>query len=168
MKIVYMVNVMRKKIILLSSLVCLLILFLGCNEPKDPPIEYDGAYTVTEFSKLIPEECFESSSVDYCELFDCMVDSCYCDEINYDSPILATGNKNSWVIIHDENEAFFTVQNYFESPPAVESGEIPRIEVVNVVKLNDLFYNVFFTFNGIEQNVVVAVDGAIIRTVCGV
>lgn len=102
----------------------------------------------------IPQNCLEFRE-DICGLFSCMVNFCWCQE----SPeaILKWGK----IIISNEEEASSYVQQYLDD---IKS----EYKVEKVLKLNNIFYNVFLNNNGNEEVYTLAVDGTIIKTVCGV
>ena len=137
----------------LIILVFLVIVFSGCTEPQEPNF-FKGIKTAP-----IPESCVEYNE-NVCGLFDCMVDSCWCEE----SPDAITSS-NGNTIITSEEEAMEQIQNHIFTP----YNTMPKgIVVERAVKLNPVFYNVFVDNQGDEEVYTVAADGTIIKTVCGV
>lgn len=114
----------------------------------------------------IPGNCLEYRE-DICELFDCMVDMCWCDDSSPDLPIIY---EKEGVAIQNEEEAMAFVNEYLNERLSGKSGSSPEyIEVKRAVELNNIFYNVFAEEDtGNEIVYTVAVDGTIIKTICGV
>jgi len=106
----------------------------------------------------IPSECLKFKN-NVCDLFDCMVDKCWCDEANIPSPILLEG-KN---IISNEEEAMQAARQY------VQDKNLGYSEVKMAVRLNNVFFNVFaYNSANEEMTFTVASDGTILKTICGV
>ena len=113
-------------------------------------------------------KCLEYKD-DTCGLFDCMVDRCWCDDSSPDLPILY----ETQTIITDEQGAIDVVNSYIAK---LKYGELetdiknPKIlEVTWAVQLNNIFYNVFVEDGeGSETIFTVAIDGTIMKTICGV
>lgn len=101
----------------------------------------------------IPDKCVQFK-YDICGLFDCMVDMCWCDDSSPELPVLYEGNS----VISDEEDAVNLVKEFAADK-----------EVKRAVKLNSVFYNVFAEDeNSNEEVYTIAVDGTIIKTICGV
>ena len=96
---------------------------------------------------------------DVCGLFDCMVDMCWCDDSSPDLPILY---EKEGISIANENEAVSYVQKFVDD-------NNPTYTVKRAVKLNNVFFNVFAENEAYDELVyTVAVDGTIMKTICGV
>lgn len=139
-----------KKIILILTL----LFIVGCSgnlgEDDLSASWYKG---VTDAE--IPGVCLDSQD-DVCTLFDCMVDLCWCDDSGPDLPILYEGES---IEILTEEEAVSYVQKFV--------GE--EFTVTRVVKLNDIFFNIFAEDgSGEETTYTLAVDGTIMTTICGI
>jgi len=105
---------------------------------------------------LVPDECMEVKD-DVCDLYDCMTPNCWCEQ-SPDS-ILVEGDE---LVIGNEKDAMKDVQEYLNS---INS----EYEVKRAVELNPVFYNVFAENDSGEEKVfTIAVDGTIIKTLCGV
>lgn len=156
---------MKKIIVILS-----LLFIVGCSgNLGEDDLSYNWYKGITDAE--IPGACLDDRN-DVCGLFDCMVDLCWCDDSSPDLPILYEENG---VIIANEEEAVNYVSEYLEEErlKGREEGEvygkIYMIEAKRAVKLNDIFYNVFAEDDKMEEIVyTVAVDGTIIKTICGV
>jgi hypothetical protein len=140
--------------VVIVLVVVLLFVFL----PKD---QDNGTNLYKEIpGAVIPGQCMDFKT-DVCGLFECAVDSCWCEE----SPkkILKVGNTE----LKTEDEAAEYVSNYLKEFGSEHKG-------IKAVKLNDLFYNVFVQYYNEEYQFMdevvytVAVDGTIISTQCGV
>ena len=129
-----------RKLILILFCTCLFFL-AGCDGNDDLKL-YKGIPTAE-----IPGECLAYTD-DICGLFDCMVDLCWCDAM----PEIYESNQ----LIENDQDAMNVVSEY--------SGH----DATKAVKLNDIFYNVFIEDNGDEIVYTIAVDGTIIKTLCGV
>ena len=104
---------------------------------------------------------------DVCGLFDCMVDSCWCKESG-SSPILF-----ETYISFDNKQGVKDVVNVYiaeliNGSDEFISEEAKKMSITKVVKLNDVFYNVFVDKDGEEIVYTVSSDGQIIKTICGV
>jgi len=116
-------------------------------------------------------ECKEYE-YDVCGLFDCLIDQCWCDDSSYELPILY---EPANIIITNDDGAISIVQKYLDEQIGKSYEEdtlyakINLIKVKSASKLNSVFYNVFAEdSNGDELVYTVAVDGTIIKTICGV
>lgn len=104
---------------------------------------------------------------DVCDLFECMVDQCWCDDSGTKSPILL----ETYVEVNNEQDAKDAIYAYIaelmygEDTLLAEKGS--NMEVKNAVKINDIFYNVFIDREGEEIVYTVSKDGQILMTVCG-
>lgn len=109
----------------------------------------------------IPIECsFDQDNV--CELFECMVDLCWCDDLTPE-PILKEGTTE----IYSEEEAVSYVEESLSELNEITGSNV--IKVNSAVKLNGVFYNVFCEDENEDEVVyTLAVDGTIIKTTCGV
>ena len=132
-----------KTMIILITILSLIIL-VGC----DGNVSLYKGITDAE----IPDDCINFKE-DVCELFDCMVDRCWCkegpDQILYEQ---------EGISITSEEEAISYVQKYVDK----------SYTVTRAFELNDIFYNVFADDAGNEVVYTVAVDGTIIKTICGI
>ena len=146
---------MKNKIISLGLFISLIFLF-GCIIGPNPPdnLYYYKGINVPKDS--IPDKCWDK--VD-CEMFDCMVDSCWCKEMFPEGGILY----ESKVSVLDENSAKSIVMQYLDS----KSINYDK-NSVKAVKLNALFYNVFYDVDGSEDVLTISIDGVIMKTECGV
>jgi hypothetical protein len=106
----------------------------------------------------IPAGC-EEFREDVCGMFECTVEACWCDDARADSAILFECTQT----VQNAEEAIAVVKEYLNWDPN-QTGSFDK-----AVKLNNIFYNVFFTTcEGEERVYTVAADGTIIKTVCGV
>jgi len=149
-----------KNIITCSVLAVLLFVLAGCGS--------DNSYLYKDIADaVVPDECAEYKD-DTCSLFDCMIDSCWCDDSSPDLPILY----ETLIAFNNEQGAIDAVNVYkaeliYNGPN--DMFETPENwDVQSAVKLNDIFYNVFVDNNEEELVFTVAVDGTIIKTICGV
>jgi len=137
------------------TLICFLFLFIvGCgkNMGDDDLSRYKGIAWAE-----LPNNCIEHNN-DVCALFDCMVDRCWCDDSSPELPVLYEGSKS----LQTNDEAVTHVQEYID---ANNLGQI----VKRGVELNSIFFNVFAEDEeGNEITYTIAVDGTIIKTICGV
>lgn len=100
-----------------------------------------------------PEACSDFSD-DVCGLFDCMVPNCWCDDF---MPVLYEGSS-----VNGEAEVTNLINEYLLSEE-LDYG------IVNIIELNEEFYNVFVTDeSGDEIVYTVHISGTIISTICGV
>jgi len=116
----------------------------------------------------IPEECQKYEN-DVCELFDCMVDMCWCDDSSPESPILY----ETYIKVNNEKEAKDAVYAYIAElmygDDLLLAEKSKNMKVVDAIKLNECFYNVFVVDEEENETVyVVSVNGEIIKTICGV
>jgi hypothetical protein len=119
------------------------------NQGNDDLRLYKGIPTAE-----IPDKCIEFGS-DTCTLFSCMVEQCWCFP---DNTILY----NKVTTIENEDQSISLVEEYLASNDL-------NYDVQRSVKLNNIFYNVFaYDVDNNEEFFTVAVDGTIIKTVCGV
>ncbi|MFH1588571.1 MAG: hypothetical protein ABIA76_04510 [Candidatus Diapherotrites archaeon] len=139
-----------KKIIVLLVLG---IFLFGCNGKPDTKDEV--LYKGIAFAS-VPENCVEKKD-DVCGLFACMVDLCWCKQ--GPDMIVLEGS----TALGSEGE----VKEYFEDKRDEITGT-SQLEVTKAVKLNSVFWNVFFETENSEQVLTVAADGTVIQTVCGV
>lgn len=111
---------------------------------------------------VIPDECIEFKD-DVCALYECMVEDCWCDDFTSPSSILY---EPSDVTITNEVDAINIVEVFIQE----NATEYSQYETItNAVKLNDVFYNVFAeNTNSEEISFIVAADGVILKTTCGV
>jgi hypothetical protein len=104
----------------------------------------------------IPAEC--QSISDVCELYDCMVNQCWCDKSNPKGAILYEKE----ITLKTNKDAEEYVQTYLDEKAIGET-------VTNAVELNKIFFNVFAEDSSGDENVyTVSFDGAIFKTQCGV
>jgi len=107
----------------------------------------------------IPEQCLEYRG-DVCELFSCMVEQCWCDDSSNKSPIIYEPKD---VMIQNEEEAINLVEEF------LEKSDFVGYKVTSVVKLNNIFFNVFIEDARHNEIIfTVVVDGLILKTICGV
>ncbi len=116
---------------------------------------------------VIPTEC-QPFQDDICSLFECMVESCWCNNSSPESPVLY----ETYIAVNDEQGAKDAVYAYiaelmYGSDKSV-SEEAKKMKINNVVKLNAVFYNVFVDKEGEEIVYTVGKDGQILVTVCGI
>jgi hypothetical protein len=145
-------------------IVFLFIFISGCaGDVSNSDLWYKGITNAN-----VPDTCL-SYKEDVCGLFDCMVQSCWCDESSPELPILY----ETHIEIMDEQGAVDAVNAYLaELVYGGISTEVEKPEdmtVIRAVKLNTVFYNVFVEDDlGREMTYTVAVDGTILKTICGV
>ena len=146
-----------KKIVFI--LILIVVFICGCTSNHDQ--NDDNLYKGIA-SAEIPEHCIEFKD-DICGLFDCMVDTCWCDDAHYPSPVLY---EPTGIDITNEEDAMNIVKDYLE----LNNSEYKEYsDVKRAVKLNSVFYNVFAEdADEDEMTFVVAVDGTILKTICGV
>ncbi|MFH1317179.1 MAG: hypothetical protein ABII01_06670 [Candidatus Woesearchaeota archaeon] len=154
-----------KKQILFGFLIMVLLFASSCEWLGKEDLAFYKGIESAQF----PVSCKEYE-YDVCGLFDCMVDLCWCEE----SPdrILYEGEG---IIIASEEEAISIVQTYLDEQigkgyeEGTLYGKVQGIKVKSVSKLNNVFYNVFAEeSHGNEIVYTVAVDGTIMKTICGV
>jgi hypothetical protein len=139
------------KLRLIISFVALLVLLSSCvsNQGKDDLRLFEGIP-----SAVIPGACLEYRN-DACQLFSCMVDSCWC----YDSPGMLLFKASG--IVNSNQDAINAAAEYL--------GEQSAYRVRRAVKLNSVFFNVFaYNADNDEKVLTVAADGTVLKTVCGV
>jgi hypothetical protein len=97
---------------------------------------------------------------DTCALFACSVENCWCDDTSPDGAILLEGTG----VVASTGDATNVVTEYL-----TDQGTIGEHDVVNTVKLNEYFYNVFVENENSEEVVfTVSHTGAILKALCGV
>jgi len=138
----------------------ILLLLFGCvsdNQGQDNLYNYKG---VTIGRDNIPSKCWEKED---CAMFSCMVSQCWCmpAEVSGQPTDGIVGNAGKHITTEqDAKVAVATLLN---------SKNIQYNKILNVAKLNELFYNVFYEDElGNEQVLTVAVDGTMMVTACGV
>lgn len=134
--------------------ILILFLFLGCLGPDPPDNLYDYK-GVTVNRDAIPEECWD---LEDCEMYDCMVDLCWCKE----SPdqIVHTSD----IVIYGEEDVQLVVEEYLN-----ENSMLYTEDSFQVSQINEIFYGVFYEdLDGNEESLTVAVDGSVMETICGV
>ena len=137
----------------------LMIICLSCGCIIDDE-NNDVLYKDIE-SAEIPSSCVEHKD-NVCALFDCMVENCWCDTANYPSPILY---EPMGIIISNEQDAIDNVNTFINQNVTKYEG----YSITKAVKLNNVFYNVFAeNSTNDEISFTVAVDGIILKTLCGV
>lgn len=133
-----------------------LVLLFGClggdNQGQDNLYSYKD---VTVAKDDIPETC---EGLEDCAMFECMVDQCWCKPNILETDYLYKKDTT----ISSEEEAKALVKSFLD-----EKG-FPYDSITNAVKLNGIFYNVFYEVDGSELVLTVSADGAIFETVCGV
>lgn len=166
-----MVKYMKK--ILFISFILFAVFLTSCSIPPDRgPLT---TYKFLDFA-VIPDKCVDYNE-DVCGLFDCMVDMCWCDDSSPELPILF----ETYISFDDEQGAIDAVNVYISEMKHgnIESSEFNldsefgidpnELKVKRAVQFNNIFYNVFVEDNeGNEYVYTVAVDGTIIKTICGV
>jgi hypothetical protein len=131
--------------------------------PGPDSMQYNGI----EGTQVIAK-CLEFKD-DTCGLFECMVDECWCDDSSPDLPFVF----NTQTPFNDEDGAIDAVKTYiaqlkYDEGTTIEIEDPENLKVIRAVKLNNIFYNVFVDYNGDEIVYTVAVDGIIMKTICGV
>ena len=115
----------------------------------------------------IPTECQDVQD-DVCKLFECMVNLCWCDDSSPELPILY----ETYITFNDEQGAKDAVHVYIAESiygdNELAAEEAKKMKIKNVVKLNDVFYNVFVDKEGEEIVYTVSKNGQILKTICGV
>lgn len=137
--------------------VLFLAAFFVLSNPRGPLIWIENPPekpAVVPFPADLPSECAPFNG-DYCALFDCMVDNCWCvGEGALTEPV------DSFVGV-SEATAWYIVEGYLL--------DYPGWNYKNSVELNEAFYNIFVEdAEGNEDVYTVAKDGTVIKTVCGV
>ncbi|MBU2638983.1 MAG: hypothetical protein KJ955_08475 [Nanoarchaeota archaeon] len=158
---------MKRILLILSFLILSSLMLVGCNDNLGKEDLVAMWYKGITNAK-IPDKCLDYKE-DVCGLFDCMVDQCWCDDSSPDLPILY----ETHIEITDEQGAEDAVNAYISE--LINGGieteiENPKeLQVIRAFKMNTVFYNVFVEDNeGNEYVYTVAVDGTIIKTICGV
>ena len=123
-------------------LIAALLLIFGCAAPAAPGADAG-----------VPAKC---EGLTDCNLFSCMESICWCKDAP-DSGALARLGKQ----ITSEDGAKAGVASYLES-----RGMSPA--EIRAVKLNSMFYNVFYKIGGEEHALTISSDGTIMETACGV
>lgn len=137
------------------------LLLAGCfgngdNNGTDNLYDYKG---ITVPRDIIPSGC--EGKID-CELFSCMVESCWCKSSPEAVPYDCAGTSDCLVQLTQEQDAAKYAEDYLKRNSVSYSG--PRI-----VKLNGVFYNFFYNDGLNDEHVLtLAIDGTIMETVCGV
>jgi hypothetical protein len=150
---------MRKKI-LITVLGMLCIFIVSCFGPN-PPDDL-SLYKGIAWADL-PNKCINHGD-DVCALFDCMVDRCWCDDSSPELPVLL---EKEGITIRTEQEAAEYITEIYLTPGPSEISMYKELK--RVVKLNDIFFNVFIIDGpGNEHTLTLAVDGTVIKTICGV
>lgn len=145
-------NVWRKdecmKTILLSLFA--IILFAGCLGS-----DYYSYKGIDLPKASVPPHC--SGKTD-CDMFSCMVDMCFCASSPQGGVLYSTKT-----YVGGTDGAISAAKAY------LDANSIPYKGTMRAVKLNALFYNVFYedAYND-EQTLTVGIDGTIMKTVCGV
>ncbi len=146
-----------KKYILIVAIVAMLIVVSACigpdNQGEDDLNRFKGISTAE-----IDSNCVEYRD-DVCALFECMVERCWCDDSSPELPILY---EKEGISIADEEEAIAIVGEY------IQDSEYKDYDVTRVIKLNNVFFNVFAQNADDEIVFTIAADGTIIKTICGV
>ncbi|MCK5040298.1 MAG: hypothetical protein KAR87_04995 [Candidatus Aenigmarchaeota archaeon] len=146
-----------KKYISIMAIVAMLIVVSACigpdNQGEDDLNRFKGISTAE-----IDSNCVEYRD-DVCALFECMVERCWCDDSSPELPILY---EKEGISIADEEEAIAIVGEY------IQDSEYKDYDVIRVIKLNNVFFNVFAQNADDEIVFTIAADGTIIKTICGV
>ncbi len=149
-----------QKLLVLSICIFSIILLLGCNDWQPRPIFYKN---IESKEYQLPNSC-EGSQNDACTVYSCLTPNCWCKE----SPDAILSEGNSGMVIETEEQA----KQWMNSVLIAKNLSDNSFSVGNVtsaVKINSIFYNVFVEDEqGNETVYSVAIDGAIIETVCGV
>jgi len=106
----------------------------------------------------VPEKCLPFKE-NICDLFNCMIDSCWCDELSFPSAILTLEDKE----VLNEKDATTAVKEYLE----ISGSEY--IDIRKAVRLNSFFFNVFaYTEEKKEKVFTIAADGTIFIAICNI
>ena len=134
--------------IIIAIILAVFVTGLGCWSYQ--------SISVPEGVSNIPQEC-QQFQENNCDLFSCMVEGCWCDDMISPNPI-HEGTKN----ILNEQEAISAVKQYLQSVDS-DYGEVK-----SVTKINSFFFNVF-TYNAEneEKAFTIGANGTILLTVCG-
>ncbi len=133
-------------------------LLFGCPGNNDD-LGNDNLYPykgITVSKDEIPQEC---EGLEDCDMFACMVSQCWCKETAPEGGIVFHSTNKA----NDEADAVSIAEEYLIS----ENLDYDESSL-GAVKLNGLFYNVFYEIEGDEQVLTIAIDGTIMETVCGV
>ena len=150
-----------KKTIITTSVIIVIILaslvYWAVTQKWHPGPDALKYYRDIETAE-ITKDCIDKRE-DVCQLFDCMVDLCWCDDSSPETPIVGF-TENTVLKTTEEVETYmqdFLEKNFYDW------------EINNVIELNDVFFNVIMTDeNGDEITYTVAADGVILKTLCGV
>jgi len=108
-----------------------------------------------EKTSSIPRECQQYQGK-ACDLFDCLVDRCWCKELGDPNPIYKGESA-----ISNKQEAMDAVEKYLLE---INSD----YKVVDVAEINEFFFNVFAYNSEDDQEVfTIGIDGSILLVVCG-
>jgi len=139
--------------IVFGLVICSLLLH-GCFEPP-PPDNLYSYKNITVPADSIPDNCRLKED---CEMFSCLVSQCWCRQIPPEGGVIYRANRT----VGDENIAKSVVADYL-----ISNGTVMNVK--KAVKLNEIFYNVFYEVpDGGEKVLTVAVDGTVMETICGV
>lgn len=134
------------------SLIVLSIFLLGCLGQTPSSTTFKGIEGASIHGKCA------AHADDVCRLFGCMVDHCWCNDDLPGGAILKEGEG----IMGGSDDAMVEVQEYLWR-------ENPGMDAMRVAELNPVFYSVFATNKyGEEETYIVAKDGTIMKTLCGV
>jgi hypothetical protein len=151
----------KKAVIITTALILLFVVFIASIVFVSQYFNkwHPGPKSVTYKDvpgTMVPNKCIPVRG-DTCQLFDCMIEDCWCDTRETDNPVLY---EEEGVEIKNTGDAENLVQKYL--------GENTGIEIEEAYPLNKIFYNVYCDKQGQEIVYTVAVDGTIIKTQCGV
>ncbi|MDD2655313.1 MAG: hypothetical protein PHQ80_01455 [Candidatus ainarchaeum sp.] len=140
---------MKKRMFWIGLLVASSVFLYGCLDGPNPPTPY--SYKGVELPPTaVPAEC---GGLEDCGMFACTVAQCWCREAPGSGVVFHAGGQ-----VMDEDDAADVAAQYLGIAP----------ESIRAVKLNALFYNVFYEVGGDERTLTVAVDGTVMETECGV
>ncbi len=146
---------MKKAMIIGSVAVFVFLLFMGCNEWQPRPVFYKN---IEQAELQLPNSC-DGSQNDVCATFSCLTPNCWCKDSPETVLVKGTNTKK----IENNIQARKIVEDY------LLKTNIEGFIITSSVQLNNIFYNVFVEDElGDELVYTVAIDGAIIETVCGV
>ncbi len=118
---------------------------------------FNQSISTPEGSFNIPQECQQFQESD-CDLFNCMVESCWCSDMVRPNPIYE-GTKS----VLNEQEAISAVKQYLQS---INSD---YDEVKSATKINSFFFNVFaYNAENEEEVFTIGINGTILLAICGV
>jgi len=143
----------------MKTIIFLLVLgvfLFGCPQEK---VLFKGIE-----SAELPGYCAEFKE-DVCGIYSCLTENCWCEQ----SPdkILSQGN----TVLETEEQAVKEVQKYLDNLKKIAFFDNPKdiFEAKTAVKSNNVFYSVFAENpKGDEKVFIIAADGTIIKTQCGV